>query len=361
MALNYAPVTGLLQGGAREQNVADRSSLPASSDAVRGVVVRDAAPGSNGREQEVFGNVVINATGVWADDLRQQVGGTPRLRPLRGSHLIFPGQRLPLSRSVNLLHPRDDRPVFAYAWEGVTIIGTTDIDHDRTLEVDPSISDEEVEYLMEFVQRAFPDQSLTEDDIQATFSGIRPVVNTGKSNPSKESREHVLWSENGMLTVTGGKLTTFRLMAFVALNAVRKRLPGKPKFDHNMRIFNTIPADSLPTDRLSPAMRLRMLGRYGSLAPEIFRAADPAEFDTIGGSLSTWAELRWAALAEGAVHLDDLLLRRVRLGLLLPEGGLGHITQIRTIVQPEMGWDDMTWEKELNRYCEIWRNSYSIK
>jgi glycerol-3-phosphate dehydrogenase len=91
----------------------------------------------------------------------------------------------------------------------------------------------------------------------------------------------------------------------------------------------------------------------------LVEAAEPGELQPIEGSLFTWAELRWAAREEGVVHLDDLLLRRLRLGLTLPEGGLAHLDRIRTIAQPELGWDDERWTQEIERYRELWRTGYS--
>lgn len=91
------------------------------------------------RAADVFARVVINATGVWADQLRHQVGGPPRIRPLRGSHLIFPAWRLPVAEAMGFMHPLDRRPVFIFPWEGVTLVGTTDLDHDRPLDDEPSI------------------------------------------------------------------------------------------------------------------------------------------------------------------------------------------------------------------------------
>ncbi len=164
---------------------------------VCGAVVRDVS-GESDREAEVRARAVINAAGVWADQLRGQVGRTPRLRPLRGSHLVFQASRLPLTRAVTFLHPRDGRPVFVLPWEGAVIYGTTDVDQGQNLVTDPAISSAEAEYLMDGLRFVFPGLELTFDDVIATFAGIRPVVDTGKANPSKESREHVLWEENGL-------------------------------------------------------------------------------------------------------------------------------------------------------------------
>jgi glycerol-3-phosphate dehydrogenase len=208
VALNYTRVESLFHNKAGQ---------------VCGVIARDTS-GETERTAEARARVVINATGAWADTLRSQVGKTPRLRPLRGSHLVIPFERLPLTRAVSFLHPQDRRPVFAIPWEGVIVFGTTDADHKTSLQSDPSISGDEFEYLLHALQHVFPGQELISRDVTATFSGLRPVVNTGKADPSKESREHAIWDEAGLLTVSGGKLTTFRLMARDALNAVRQRL-----------------------------------------------------------------------------------------------------------------------------------------
>jgi glycerol-3-phosphate dehydrogenase len=356
--LNYTPVTGLLGVSEGMKRSNSYPARPIKQETVSGVQVHDLTPEGDKRSREVHGRVVINASGVWADELRGYLGGRARLRRLRGSHLIFPSQRLPLPCSVNVLHPDDKRPVFAIPWEGVTIVGTTDTDHRHDLEIDPAISAAEVNYLLKFVQKAFPMQCLTENDIQATFSGIRPVVNTGKANPSKESREHVLWNESGMLSVTGGKLTTFRVMARQALLAVRSRLPGKPDFKDQARILDSCEDVWPETNNLTPAQRLRLAGRYGRTAPALVAQAIPDEMTAISGSVLAWAELRWAC-REAVCHLDDVLLRRTRLGLLLPEGGAALLEQVGKIVRAELGWDENTWQQESQRYLELWKNSYS--
>ena len=100
----------------------------------------DRAPGGGGRTAEIRATAVVNATGAWADGLRAPVGGAPRLRPLRGSHLLFPAWRLPVAQAVSYAHPADGRPVFAYPWETVTLVGTTDVDHPDDLDAGARIS-----------------------------------------------------------------------------------------------------------------------------------------------------------------------------------------------------------------------------
>jgi glycerol-3-phosphate dehydrogenase len=102
----------------------------------------------------------------------------------------------------------------------------------------------------------------------------------------------------------------------------------------------------------------RLLGRYGADAVPLVQASHEGELAAIEDSPYLWAELRWAARDEGVVHLDDLLLRRVRLGLLLPEGALPIMERIRAVVQPELGWDDARWESEVAAYAHLWRNAH---
>lgn len=311
-----------------------------------------------GETAEVFAKAVINATGAFADRLRLQVGAEARIRPLRGSHLVFAAWRLPMAQAVTFVHPLDGRPVFAFPWEGVTLVGTTDLDHEAPLTDEPGISPQEVAYLMAAVAYQFPSRGLTLDDIVATYAGVRPVIGTGKDDPSKESREYVVWQENGLLTVTGGKLTTFRAVAVDTLRMLHERLPDMPSVKTDVPVLNPVNIE-LPGS-LSETIRRRLLGRYGVDALELVNAALPGELECIPGTLTLWAELRWAARAEGVVHLDDLLLRRVRLGLILPNGGAALMPRFRQICQPELRWDDARWDAEEAAYLRLWRNCYSL-
>ena len=276
-----------------------------------------------------------------------------RLRRIRGSHLTFTADRLPLPEAVSLLHPRDQRAVFAIPWEGVTILGTTDVDH-GWLDEEPAISDEERGYLLEAAQKAFPVLELTEKDIISTWSGVRPVINTGKSDPSKESREHAIWKEDGLLTITGGKLTTFAVMARDVLGAAEEDLG---ELQARTRVLEPSSDGLAWPEHISDDERLRLLGRFGAEIVDIL--ADRQGCRHIDGSIALWSALRPAARAEGVVTLSDLLLRRVRLGLLLPNGGLDLIEHIRAVAQPELGWDDAKWAAEVASYETTWKKAYS--
>ncbi len=342
-ALNYARAEGLLRDP--------------ESGLVKGAIVRDVV---GDRTAEVRARAVINATGAWADRLRAAVGAPPRIRPLRGSHLIFAGWRLPVAQALSFLHPLDRRPVFIFPWEGITLVGTTDLDHDQPLDAEPQISPEEVAYLMAAVEAQFPALHLSLDDVVGTFAGVRPVIGTGKADPSKEARDHVVWEEAGLLTVTGGKLTTFRVIALDALRAVRPQLPDLPELDRDAPVLEPVDVPLPGAEHLAEDLRRRLLGRYGAAAPELAQAARLVELEPIPGTKTLWAELRWAARAEGVVHLEDLLLRRTRLGLLLPEGGREILPEVRRICQPELGWDDARWEAEERAYLALLEDAYAL-
>jgi len=265
-----------------------------------------------------------------------------------------------LAQALSFLHPWDRRHVFVIPWEGVSIVGTTDIDHDMPPDKEPRITSEEAQYLMAAVTHQFPSLDLTSKDVLSTFAGVRPVIGTGKADPSKESRDHVVWQEKGLLTVTGGKLTTFRQTAVKAIKTILPRLSKVSAGCGNGPFLRPLHQESWGTGPLDGGIRKRLMGRYGAEATDLFAAAAPGELRSIPGTCTLWAEVRWGARAEGVVHLDDLLLRRVRIGLLMPRGGTDMLPKIRSICEQELGWDEDRWEAEQARYLNLWRTCYSM-
>ncbi|MGB8253771.1 MAG: glycerol-3-phosphate dehydrogenase/oxidase [Anaerolineaceae bacterium] len=354
VALNYAKVTKLLKN--QEGQVCGVALRDTSTDGVRDVSAR------NLPEREVLARVVINATGPWSDELRGQIGRKPRLRKLRGSHLFFPWKKIPLTHGITMFHPRDRRAQFIFPWEGVTLIGTTDLDHPCELEEkydETFASASEVDYLLDSIHQVFPDLKVTHADILATEGGVRPVVNTGAATPSQESRTQVIWEEDGLLTITGGKLTIYRVMAAQALNAISARLGGNPHFNHKMKAFEALPKPDEELD-LDPEHWYYLAGRYGQQTSVLVTESPAEELTPVGELPALWAELRWAARHEAIIHLDDLLLRRMRVGLTCACGGLELLPRIRAIVQKDLGWDDARWQSEAERYQHIWKTYYSL-
>ena len=339
-AINYLPAQSLLRNAQGE---------------VCGARLRCAETGA---EFDLLASCVIAATGVWADQLRASLGQTPKLRPLRGSHLLLPAWRLPLARAVAFLHPTDRRPIFAYPWEGTTLIGTTDLDHDK-IDQEPSITAAEVNYLLDALNQCFPGLSATPADVLSTWAGVRPVVDSGKAlAPSQESRDHIVLQEQGLISVTGGKLTTFRRIAQDTLRHAAPRLPMLQPVSDETIIPQCPPPAQI--DRLPPHLRERLLGRLGPELDDLLHAASPEELLPVAETRTLWAELHWALRHEQVEHLDDLLLRRTRLGLTLPQGAVELLPRLQAWCQNELGWSDVRWHDECSRYRALITRCYSL-
>lgn len=273
---------------------------------------------------------VINATGAWADELSAT---DKKIRPLRGSHLIFSTELLPISACLTLLHPKDKRPVFVFPWQGRIVVGTTDQDHAAALGEEAKASSEEVNYLLSALHHAFPNISIAQKDIYSTQAGVRPVISSGTGkDPSKERRDHLVWSAPGRINVSGGKLTTFRVIALDALKAAgfinqatyKKLYRQRQLFTHKITWPNGLgdPLGQLPTEE----------------------------------QLKQW--WRWAVRHEQVMHLDDLLLRRTHVGNLYPDGGQTLLENNAHWLQQELGWSPEHWQNECRRYQKIWQTYY---
>jgi glycerol-3-phosphate dehydrogenase len=339
--------------GALVLNYACAMALQVDGGRVSGLTVQDVP---TGQQYRVRARAVVNATGAWADRLRAGMGSKPMLRPLRGSHLVVPFWRLPVAQSISMMHPRDGRPVFVYPWEGATLIGTTDLDHHEDLNTEASITPAEVNYLIEAVHDQFPTAALKPTDISACYAGVRPVVDNGSGLASKAARDHAVLEESGLVTLTGGKLTTFRLMAQDAL-ALAAVHAGKAFARDDAAIFT--PASDL-NPGWSAAVRHRLTARYGYLADLLCADATEPQLQAIPGSNTLWLELLIAARFEAVLHLDDLLLRRTRIGILLPRGGLDHLIRIRALCGPHLDWDATQWDAEVKRYSALIAAHYSL-
>lgn len=312
---------------------------------------------SDGPTRTVTAKLVINATGAWANRLWHVKEGKENIRPLRGSHLIVPFEKLPISVSLILMHPDDGRAAFIYPWLGRTVIGTTDLDHAPDLDIEPVISQDEVTYLIRMATDAFPGYPLNEADVLSSWSGVRPVVSSGKGrSPSSESREHVIWNEEGLVSVAGGKLTTFRLIAREVLAAGSDQLGTIHLISDDAPVFQPAPAITRP-----PVVRhltwRRLQGQYGSDLPKLLEAGPLEE---IPGTDVLWAELHWSVRHEAVVHLDDLLLRRTRLGLILPAAAEALLPEMEHRLADDMPWSAKQWQAECKRYLAIWRAAYYL-
>ncbi len=339
------------------RNYTRANSLIKKQGKVSGLLLEDR---ETGKELEVHCSAVINATGAWADRLGNAALAGMKIRPQRGSHLILSAERFPVSHAIFIVHPQDARRVFIYPWEGRTVVGTTDIFHDSNLDNAAAMTRDELFYLLNAAAQLFPGKPPTVPDVISSWSGVRPIITSGKSrDPSRASREHQVWVEPGLVSCSGGKLTTFHYMALDVISRARQFLPARPE-PSETEIFRRTEftgADVLPAEA---ERGNRLLGRYGDDAVELIGNAPLKERATIPGTSTCLAQVRWALQRESVVHLDDLMLRRTRLGLLLADGGEEVLGDVGTMVREVCGWSNSRWNREIDRYREIIRTYYTV-
>lgn len=341
LALNYAKVVRLLK--------------ETTNGRVAGVAVEDNSRFNRGT-LELKAKAVINATGPWTDELRRQLGRPDRVRPLRGSHLVLSFDDLPIPNAVTLMHPKDGRAMFAIPWEGRTIFGTTDLDHPYPLEQEPFCTNQEIAYMLDAIHAIFPETNITESSIISSFAGLRPIVRGDANNPSAESRAHLVLEEDGLITITGGKLTIFEIMAEDALKAAAPMI-GK-NLSPIKHWFKPNPTQ-LPGNPLSVQSFQYLAGRYGQALPDLIETCSQSDLTHVNDLDMHWAELEYNARFGMIEHLDDLLLRHTRLGLLLPDGAMGVMQKVKELITPHLSWSEELWQSELSRYQDIYLKAYS--
>jgi glycerol-3-phosphate dehydrogenase len=338
-------------------------------------------------------NVVINACGAWSNLLESKYtelqGANSRkaksdkkplmhMRPLRGSHLVLPNWRLPVASVISVQHGEDKRPVQIYPWQNVTIVGTTDVEHNDDMSFEAKISQQEFDYLLATIEQQFPHAKITKDDIISTFSGVRPVITKGNSKvsskssakaPSKEKREHHIEQQQGVISVTGGKLTTFRLIAEQVLTLVCQHLnnqgkPYKVELNRSLEVACQQPILSQSPSDVDSVFRddikQQIWACYGEFSTSFVNTSSKADCMPIRYSKHLWAELIWSVRFEQVQHLDDLLLRRTRLGNVLPQGARELLPKIKALCSPYLSWSEQKWQTEISRYLAIWQNAYSL-
>lgn len=332
---------------------------------------------SNAQSYDVYAKVVVSATGAWADTLRMQASKQSeqnfhkQIRPSRGSHLVISQERLPLKQAYTFLHPVDKRAVFVFPWENRTVLGTTDLDHPPLDDSEVGITNEEVDYLLAATNDLFSDADLNREDVISTWAGVRPLISEGgdgkRVSPSKEKRDHSVWLDNNLITVSGGKLTTFRLIALDVLKICQQVLAFNEVDTKNLGSFNTeVFSNQPPTNpkfsTLTPPLQQRLQGFYGLQLDTLLELAHDEDMAYVTDSNTIWAEIRFAARHEQVIHLDDLLLRRTRLGLTLPHGAMTPLisTRLKQICQQELGWDEQKWQQEVARYQDLWQRYYHL-
>lgn len=317
----------------------------------------------SGRVHRVEARLVVNASGVWTDAVRERLGlAGRRVRPSRGIHLILPKEVAPLEVALSLPAPDDGRPVFFVPHPEGVLVGTTDHFDDGDLD-DPRPTAAELGYLLRAAQAAFPGRGITRERLRGAFAGLRPILDIHADDPTEASREEGIWEEEGVLTVSGGKLTTWRSTAEQAVDAALEQLPeGLARRAGRSRSRGTPLAGLAPRDlaarleaahRLTPAVAAAMAWRLGALAwPAVQLARSRSELEPLRPGLDlSAAELRAHCRWGAVLHLEDLLLRRVRLAMWEPATAAALLNTLRPIVRRELGWGFKRWQQERERFA----------
>jgi glycerol-3-phosphate dehydrogenase len=304
---------------------------------------------------------VVNATGVWADRLRpaelHDEAEVPVIRPSRGTHLVVSAAALPMVAGT-IVPAGGGRTIFVLPWLGRTLIGTTDNDYDGGLDhIRPA--DADVAYLLDAVN-AFFGVELGPPDVVGAYAGVRPLIATGDPRKSVDiSRKAELYeTSSGMITITGGKLTTWRRMAKLAVDRIVERDGSEaPCHTAQVPLGMAVSPDDLPF--ADPEARAQLAGRYGHIAHDVLAlAADRPELGEriVPGRPDLLAEAVHAARREQARTVGDVLLRRTRLGLTaardLLAPGSGAVERVAAAMGEELEWDAARRERECAAFRE---------
>jgi glycerol-3-phosphate dehydrogenase len=358
--------TAALEYGAAVVNYTPVVRLTTGSDGgVDGAVVRP-VPGDESSEFTIRARVVVNATGVWSDAVRAlDEGAHPHsIRPAKGVHVSVPAERLPCDIAAVIPVPKDRRSIFVVSWPGTDLVyvGTTDTDYTGPLD-DPACTAEDVDYLLDAVN-AVTTTRLTRADVTGVWAGLRPLLAPAREGghvserTADLSRRHtVMTSGPGVVTVTGGKLTTYRKMAEDTVDAVVSHLGESPR--RRRCLTKSLPLMGATTRTRDPVSQAqphaRLLGRYGTESRDVLALAEGrAELlePVVDGLPYTGAEMLYAAREEMACSLDDLLARRTRARIQRAQATMDAATRVSALVAPDMGWDDGEAASQAARFVE---------
>jgi glycerol-3-phosphate dehydrogenase len=345
--------------GATVLNSAEVISFEHVGGRVVGARVRDV---ETGQEVDVRSEVVVNATGVWTDDLQTLIGGRGRfhVRASKGVHIVVPRDRI--NGEVGLILRTEKSVLFVIPWGSHWIVGTTDTDWSLD-KAHPAASRADIDYILEHVNQVLA-VPLTHDDITGVYAGLRPLLSGESELTSQLSREHaVARPVPGVVVVAGGKYTTYRPMAADAVDAVAVDVsrPVPPSVTENIPLVGAEGYAAMVNslDGLSerwgiPHFRAEhLINRFGSLTPEVLAMAkeDPALLEPVPGAEEyLMVEMVWSAAHEAALHLDDLLARRTRISIETAHRGVDSAEAVARAVAGVLGWDEERIVNEVDSY-----------
>ena len=343
---------GAVRAGTVAINHAEvKSFLRTGSGRIDGAVIHD-IPG--GKEFEVRAKLTINASGPWGDAILRLAGrtGAPVLRPTKGVHLIM---KMPLTSHALIVRAKEDQRVFfVIPWQGLTIIGTTDTDYSGDIN-DIRAEESDIKYLLTQASEVLPSARIRREDILCAYAGVRPLLAGDPSHPSATSREHRIWEEpRGLISVMGGKYTTFRAMAEHAVDRSRKLL-GLPYLPSPTRAIALIGAEPCgETNGTWPTgQQKRMEEIYGNRAGLVLMTAlrmKDGFLPLCPHTPRTRAEAAFAVEEELAQTLTDVLERRLRLALTCSCRGEDAVENTVEVIAPILGWNPEACKKHADHY-----------
>jgi len=348
--LVLATVKGAHAAGARCLNhVAVTALEPGATATV--VRLRDALGGGT---YEVSARVVVNAAGPWVDEVRALAGahGGARLHLTKGIHLVVPHDRLPVRHAV-VMQTRDRRSAFAVPRDGATYIGTTDTDHGPPVD-HPEVTAEDAEYLLDAAHRCFTGRPLALADVTGTWAGLRPLLHEEGKRPSEISRkdEIMVDAASGLVSIAGGKLTTYRRMAERVVDLVCARLGHRTPCQTDSV---PLPGGERPPEDVARGLPPlpagageRLVRLYGAEAQSIVARGERGTVPGLPTVLR--AEVAHNIDQELALTLEDLLERRTRLLLFDPHQGLDGVEAVASMVASRLGWTPARTAAEVDGY-----------
>ncbi|MBX3285859.1 MAG: glycerol-3-phosphate dehydrogenase/oxidase [Actinobacteria bacterium] len=305
--------------------------------------IESATMSADGREITVRCRAVVNAAGVWSDEVRElDEGRDPdSIRPAKGIHITVPWDKVRNDVAVVVPVPKDKRAVFVVPWGDLTYIGTTDTDYDGPLD-DPEVTPDDVRYLLDAMRFT----GITEADVVGTWAGLRPLVKSGATGKTADlSRRHkVTPSESGVVTITGGKLTTYREMAADTVDAVIEHLGrtdgiARRSRTKKLRLRGAEGYEALAAD--AEPLVAHLADRYGGEAATVLALVEAdrslAE-PLVAGLPYVRAEAVYAARYEMARSVDDVLSRRTRARLLARDASAAAADDVAALIAPILGW-----------------------
>ncbi len=354
------------EAGALCLNYVGLEAFDKTDGSIVGVQLRDLD--AEGGSISLRPRAVVNATGPWLDRVRRldDPKAASLLRPTKGVHVIVPRERVGNQNAVVLHSIRDRRVLFVLPWQDHTMVGTTDTDYQGSPDL-VAADEDDVRYLLETVNFHFPKARLTENDVVSTVAGLRPLVASGadRESPSEVSREEEIFeSESGLVSLGGGKLTTYRRIAIKVVNRIARRLERELGIRTERRSgTDRIPlpgglpiGGGAPANPLIPAEAFDLLTRrYGSRATLVWqmieRSPDLAR-PLVPQTSDLKAEARFAASREMALRIEDVLRRRTHVALRTPDQGVSAAETTANLMAAPLDWDPATTELRAREYVE---------